>query len=140
MVKVDEVLSHFEPLNYVVLATVEDNKPKLRPVTVIRYKKSFYFATGADANKVKQLDTNPRVEFILQWKEKLNNGYIRIEGLANKEKTRETVRELYNNFDYFNKLWKTPDDPNLVVYKIEPLMYDYMKPGEWASIRIKSEE
>ena len=74
MVKVNEVLSHFESLNHVVLATVEDNKPKLRPVTVIRYKENFYFATGADANKVKQLDTNPRVEFILQWKEKLNNG------------------------------------------------------------------
>jgi uncharacterized pyridoxamine 5'-phosphate oxidase family protein len=120
MVTVDEILSHFKPLNYVVLATVEDNKPKLRPVTIIRNNGSFYFATGADSNKVKQLNTNPSIEFILQLKDNHNNGYIRIEGLANKEKTCETIIELYNKFEYLNKLWKAPDDPTLVVYKLDP--------------------
>ncbi len=137
MVKLEEVLSHFKPLNHVVIATVDGDKPRLRPMTFVHNKDVFYFATGSDAEKVKQLNTNPEVEIILQWKEEPNNGYIRISGRAIKEASIEVITELYKTYDYFNKLWESPKDPTLVVYRVEPRVYDYMKPGEWASVRFE---
>ena len=138
MVSLDEVLSHFKPLNHVVLATIDGEKPKLRPVTMVRHRDCFYFATGVTSNKVRQLMGNPEVEFIIQWKEEPNNGYIRVEGKAVREKASKTVAELYDEFEYFSKLWSGPDDPDLLVYRIEPKIYDYMKPGEWASVQVEA--
>ena len=131
-----EVIDKFGTLSHVVVATVEGTSPRLRPMTLVRHGESFYFATGSDAKKARQLEANPGVEIILQWKEEPNNGYIRLDGEAVVEKDAETIAELYNRFEYFSKLWKGPDDPTLVVYRIEARSYDYMKPGEWASVKI----
>jgi general stress protein 26 len=134
-----EIIEKFGALSHVVVATVEDTSPRLRPMTLVRHGASFYFATGSDAEKVKQLASNPGVEIILQWKEGANNGYIRLDGEAVAETDAETVSALYNRFEYFSKLWKAPDDPTLVVYRVEARGYDYMKPGEWASVKIDAE-
>jgi general stress protein 26 len=136
MVSLREVIEKFGTLSHVVLATVEGTKPRLRPMTLVRHGASFFFATGSEANKVKQLESNPQVEIILQWKEEPNNGYIRLDGKAVRETNKETVADLYERFEYLSKLWKGPDDPTLVVYRMEARNYDYMKPGEWASIKI----
>ena len=136
MVSLREVIDKFGIMSHVVLATVEGTKPRLRPMTLVRRGASFFFATGSEANKVKQLESNPQVEIILQWKEEPNNGYIRLDGKAVRETNKETVADLYERFEYLSKLWKGPDDPTLVVYRVEARNYDYMKPGEWASIKI----
>ena len=136
MVSLREVIDKFGTLSHVVLATVEGTKPRLRPMTLVRHGASFFFATGSESNKVKQLESNPQVEIILQWKEEPNNGYIRLDGKAVRETNKETVADLYERFEYLSKLWKGPDDPTLVVYRVEARNYDYMKPGEWASIKI----
>ncbi len=136
MVSLREVIDKFGTLSHVVLATVEGTKPRLRPITLVRHGASFFFATGSEANKVKQLESNPQVEIILQWKEEPNNGYIRLDGKAVRETNKETVADLYERFEYLSKLWKGPDDTTLVVYRMEARNYDYMKPGEWASIKI----
>ena len=136
MVSLREVIDKFGTLSHVVLATVEGTKPRLRPITLVRHGASYFFATGSEANKVKQLESNPQVEIILQWKEEPNNGYIRLDGKAVRETNKETVADLYERFEYLSKLWRGPDDPTIVVYRVEARNYDYMKPGEWASIKI----
>ena len=133
-----EVIDKFGTLSHVVIATVEGTSPRLRPITLVRHGASFFFATGSDAEKVKQLESNPQVEIILQWKEEPNNGYIRLDGEAVKETDAETISVLYHRIEYFSKLWKGPDDPTLVVYRVEARGYDYMKPGEWASVKIEA--
>ena len=138
MVTLEDVLHQFSDLSHVVLATVEGNIPRLRPITLVRHGDSFYFATGVEANKVKQLESNPMVEILLQWKEEPNNGYIRFDGKAVNETSIETVTELFDKFDYFSKLWKSPDDPALVVYRVKARQYDYMKPGEFVSMYINA--
>jgi hypothetical protein len=85
------------------------------------------------------LNPTPRLRSYSSGRRGGNNGYIRLDGEAVTEKDMETVIALYNRFDYFNKLWKAPDDPTLVVYRVEARGYDYMKPGEWASIKIDAE-
>ncbi len=36
------------------------------------------------------------------------------------------------------KLWTEPGDPSLTAVRLVPLVYDYMKTGEWDSIRISA--
>ena len=115
MISLREVIDKFGTLSHVFLATIERTRPRLRPMPLARHGASFFFATGSDAEKVKQLESTPEVEIILQWKEEPNNGYIRLDGKAVKETNKETVTELYERFDYFSKLWKGPDDLTLVV-------------------------
>jgi general stress protein 26 len=133
-----EVMSQFKEQNQVVLGTIDKNTPKIRPVTLVKHNEKFYFATGTLSEKVKQIQTNPNVEILLQWKEPPNNGYIRISGKSIKETNIHTILELYDRFEFFSKLWKGPDDPNLIVYRINVEYYDYMKPGEWEPIKVKT--
>ncbi len=137
MVTIQKILSHYKDLNYVVMATVDETKPKLRPITLVKMDESFFFATGADSNKVKQLEMNSEVEILLQWKEVKNNGYIRLEGTVVIEKSLERITNLFNRFEYLNKLWRGAHDPALVVYRVEPKVFDYMKAGAWESVQLE---
>ncbi len=137
MLMLDEVLRHFKPLNQVVLASVEKDQPRLRPVTLVYSENRFFFATQSSDNKVEQLTHNSKIELILQWQEPPNNGYIRLEGLAVKLEDEKLVSELYKSNDFMGKLWSSPVDPDLTVYEITPNVYDYLKPGEWSTHKLK---
>ena len=137
MVSVDEVKGHFGELCHVVLATQEGEHPRLRPVTLMHYNERLYFATNPASNKAKQLESNPNVEILYQWKEEPNNGYIRISGKVHKVSDIDLVSNLFYTYDFFKKLWSGPDDPSLIIYQIHVDYYDLMKPGEWVSVKIQ---
>jgi general stress protein 26 len=124
-------------MNHVVLATTEDDQPRLRPITLVMHKEAFYFATQTSDNKVKQLNRNPKVELILQWSEQPNNGYIRVEGAVSKITLKPLITELFNTYDFMEKLWTGPDDPNLTIYEVKPKVYDYLPTGAWSTQRIE---
>jgi general stress protein 26 len=108
-----------------------------RPITLVFFRDRFFFATQSSDNKVKQLSENPKIELILQLKEPPNNGYIRVEGKAAKLLDHSLISQLYDTYDFMEKLWSGPSDPNLTVYEVKPSIYDYLKPGEWSSNEIK---
>ena len=138
MIPVEEVTEQFQDLNHVVLATIEVTSPRLRPITLMKFKDSFFFATNPTSNKSKHIESNPIVELLLQWKEESNNGYIRVSGKAIKVNDESIVQGLWDYYDYMRKLWSGPVDPSLVIYRIQVQYYDYMKPGEWESIKIET--
>ena len=132
-----EVLRHFKPENHVVLASVEKDQPRLRPVTLMYHGDRFFFATQSSDNKVAQLTQNPKIELILQWQEPPNNGYVRVEGSTVKLEDEKLVSELYESYDFMGKLWSGSDDPNLTVYKVKPVVFDYLVPGEWSTRKLR---
>jgi uncharacterized pyridoxamine 5'-phosphate oxidase family protein len=137
MVTVEEVLGYFKPVNHIILATIDEDQPRLRPITLVHYKKRFFFATQTKDNKVKQLKKNPKIELILLWEEPPNNGYIRVEGTVEKTHDPKLIAELYHEYDFLEKLWNSPVDPNLIVYEVNPMMLDYLKPGEWNTLKLR---
>ena len=137
MISIEEVLRHFRAWNHIVLASVEEDQPRLRPITLMFFNDRFFFATQSSDNKVKQLSENPKIELILQLKEPPDNGYVRVEGKAEKQLDQTLVSQLYEVYDFMEKLWSGPSDPNLTVYEVKPSMYDYLKPGEWSSHMLK---
>ena len=137
MMGLDEILGHFKATNHVVLASVERDQPRLRPITLVNHGDRFFFATRTSDNKVQQLSENPKIELILMWQESPNNGYIRVEGKAVKLQETGLIQELYAGNDFMGKLWSGPEDPNLTIYEVKPSVYDYLRPGEWSTLRLK---
>ncbi len=137
MIGLDEILRHFEATNHVVLASVEKDQPHLRPVTLIHHGDAFFFATQTSDNKVKQLSENPKIELILMWQEPPNNGYIRVEGIVAKLVDHGLIAQLYETYDFMGKLWSGPSDPNLTIYEVKPAVFDYLKPGEWSTLKLE---
>jgi len=78
----EEVLNHFKDYQIVYLATAEENQPRVRPVTLLYLDKKFWITTGTDNAKVKQIRTNPQMEFCLLIDEQKKQGYIRDSGMA----------------------------------------------------------
>jgi general stress protein 26 len=137
MSKLQEILNHFDSVNHVVLASAEGDQPRLRPITLINQGDRFFFATQSSDSKVKQLLDNPKIELILQWREPPNNGYVRLEGTTEKLVDENLVSKLYFESGFIEKLWSSPNDSNLTIFEVLPTMYDYLRPGEWSTVKLK---
>ena len=132
----EEILGLFGVVNQVTLATVDHDKPRLRPMTVVRWGKAFYFATRTDSKKVSQLTSNHNIEFILPLRDEKGNGYVRVECLAEFVEEENIRSSIFDEFEFVRKLWTEHNDPNLTIVRLIPLVYDYMRPGEWNSILV----
>jgi uncharacterized pyridoxamine 5'-phosphate oxidase family protein len=137
----ENLFNFFTFLNRIFLATVEDDQPRLRPVTLIIHEKRFFVTTGTDDNKVSQILENPKVEFLyLIHDEEGNTGYIRGECTAKIIHDLQIKRELFEKVPHVNKLWKSPQDEKLTIFELIPKMYEFMKPGEFHATKIQLEK
>ncbi len=132
-----EVWENFHLLNRIILATVEGDQPRLRPVTLIQLDGRLMVTTGAQSNKTRQILENPKVEFLLLIPDdEGNTGYIRGKCVASLV-VEPSIREiLYEKVSHVSQLWESPDDEDLTVIEFVPVEYDYMRPGDFFSILI----
>jgi uncharacterized pyridoxamine 5'-phosphate oxidase family protein len=132
-----EVWEHFHFLNRIILATVEGDQPRLRPVTLIQLDKRLMVTTGTQSNKTRQILENPKVEFLLLIpNDEGNTGYIRGKCIASSVEERSIREILFEKVSHVSQLWESPDDENLTVIEFVPIEYDYMKPGDFFSTLI----
>ena len=128
-----EVLERFHFLNRVILATSEEDQPRLRPVTLIHLDGRFLITTGTKAKKVDHILKNPKVEFLLLLPEEGNTGYVRGRCVASILNDKEIKRVLYEKVPHVSQLWEGPEDGDLTIIELEPVEYDYMRPGDFSS-------
>ena len=132
-----EVLEKFQFLNRIILATVEGDQPRLRPVTLINLDGRLLVTTGTQSDKIKQILDNPKVEFLLLIPDdKGNTGYIRGKCIAVLVEERSIKTILFEKVPHVSQLWKNIDDDKLTVIELIPAEYDYMKPGVFLSTLI----
>jgi uncharacterized pyridoxamine 5'-phosphate oxidase family protein len=132
-----EVWKYFHFLNRIVLATVESDQPRLRPVTLIHLDGQLMVTTGTQSNKTKQIMENPKVEFLLLIPDDAGNtGYIRGKCVADLVEEHSIRESVFEKVPHVSQLWKSPDDDNLTVIKFVPVEFDYMKPGDFLSTLI----
>jgi general stress protein 26 len=114
----DEIWDFFSEYQGIYLATAEDKRPYVRPVTLAYMDSRFWVFTGTDDAKVRQIRSNPRIEFCLNLKKGDHSGYVRASGKADIVLDKET-RMKYT----------------LLEIKIEEV--EYLKPGELTAPRYK---
>ena len=134
-----EIWNCFSQQQHVFLATSEGNQPRVRPVTLIQFRKHLYVATGSDDAKVKQIEKNPKVEFCLIVEKGNQKGTLRAECISGIVGDRRIKANIFNEISFIKEFFKTPEDPKYALLKFKPLSFEYMKPGELQAVKAKPE-
>jgi general stress protein 26 len=133
----EEAWSHFEDFQYVFLATVESNQPRVRPVTLIYFDDKFWFMTGTKSAKVRQIRKNSKIEFCLYLQKEGNGCYVRVAGVARIIMDKERKSKIAEHCDFFSKYWKSVDDPDYTLIEMLPIEIEYLNPGEFLARKFK---
>jgi general stress protein 26 len=130
------IWSHFKDFQHVCLATVEDNQPRVRPVTLVHFDGKFWITTDTKSAKTNQIRLNQRVEFCLLFKEGDMDCCIRVSGLAKIIKDRATRAKIAKHCAFFSEHWKSVDDPNYTLLEICPTQVTYVSPKKTLCMKI----
>jgi len=110
------------------LATVDGDQPRVRPVSPVRVEGfTVYVANLRRYNKTREIALNSKVELCY-----LDEGHdqVRITGRAVVLTDRVLLAEIWAANPLLRKYLGTSDNPDLVVYRIDPARVRFMR--EWA--------
>lgn len=113
--RVKDVLDNFEDFQHVFLATVDEDEPRVRPVTLIPFEDRFWITTDTGSRKVEQIKSNSNVEcsFIYE-----GDRCLRIRGRVRIVKDREIRVKIAEHCDFFSDHWNDIDDPEFTLLEV----------------------
>jgi general stress protein 26 len=110
------------------LASMEGDQPRVRPVSPVRTDEfTVYVANLRHYGKTAEIAANPKVELCYLDKD---HNQVRITGAAEALENRAMLEEIWEANPLLRKYLGSLDNPELIVYRIEPRRVRYMK--EWA--------
>ncbi|HEY3897138.1 MAG TPA: pyridoxamine 5'-phosphate oxidase family protein [Chthoniobacter sp.] len=111
------------------LATVDGDQPRVRPVSPVRVDDDFtiYVASLRRYGKTHEIAANPKVE--LNYLDD-DHDQVRITGVAEIVTDLEILRPIWEHNALLRRYLGTPDNPELIVYRIRPTYVRFMR--EWA--------
>jgi general stress protein 26 len=110
------------------LASMDGDQPRLRPVSPVRTEGfTVYVANLRRYHKTAEIADNPKVELCYLDDE---HNQVRITGIAQLVDDRPTLEEIWNANPLLRQYLGSLDNPELIVYRIEPHHVRYMR--EWA--------
>lgn len=102
-----------------VLATVKGKKPHTRYMTFFHDGFTLYTATSRKTQKVDELEANPHAHILLGYEgEGVGDVYLEIEGRMAAHDDAEIIDKVWN--DHLSGWFSGPDDPNLLILRINP--------------------
>jgi general stress protein 26 len=110
------------------LATVDGDQPRLRPVSPVKTDGfTIYVANLRSYHKTAEIAANPKVELCY-----VDSGHnqVRITGTASVVTDRRLLEEIWNANPLLRQYLGSLDNPELIIYRIEPHRVRYMQ--EWA--------
>jgi general stress protein 26 len=112
-----------------MLASVDENgQPRVRPVSPVRVDGfTIYVANLRSYHKTREIAANPKVELCYLDE---THDQVRITGLAKTLTDREVLDEIWSTNPLLRRYLGTPDNPELIVYQIQPQEVRFMR--EWA--------
>src|SRR5258708_30711064 len=110
------------------LASIDRDQPRVRPVSPVKTDGfTVYVANLRSYHKTGEIESNPKVElFYLDD----HHDQVRIAGVAHVVTDRPLLQEIWDGNPLLRKYLGSLDNPELIVYRIEPTRVRYMK--EWA--------
>jgi general stress protein 26 len=110
------------------LASIDGDQPRLRPVSPVKSDGFTVFVANLRAyHKTQEIAANPKVELCY-----LDDGHnqVRITGIASVVTDRAVLEEIWNANPLLRQYLGSLDNPELIVYRIDPTRVRYMQ--EWA--------
>lgn len=115
-------------VRFPMLATMDGTQPRLRPVSPVRTDGfTIYVANLKSYGKTAEIEANPNVELCYLDED---HNQVRITGKAEVVKDRALLEEIWASNRLLQHYLGSVDNPQLIVYKINPLRVRYML--EWA--------
>ena len=111
-----------------MLATMDGDQPRLRPVSPVRVDGfTIYVANLRRYGKTHEIAANPRVELCY-----LDDAHdqVRITGIAEVLTDAATLEGIWAANPLLRRYLGTPDNPELIIYRIRPERVRFMR--EWA--------
>jgi len=110
------------------LATVDGDQPRVRPVSPVRTDGfTIYVASMRSSGKTGEIDRNRKVELCYLTQD---HDQVRITGVARLITDPELRRQIWDANPLLRTYLKTIDNPEFMLYCIEPRHVRYMR--EWA--------
>lgn len=111
-----------------VLATVEGDQPRVRPVSPVRTDGfTVYVANLRRYGKTAEIAANPKVELCYTDEE---HNQVRITAEAEVVTEAGILGEIWDGNPLLRAYLRTPENPELIVYRMKALRVRYMR--EWA--------
>ena len=110
------------------LATIDGAQPRVRPVSPVRVDGfTIYVANLRRYGKTREIAANPNVELCY-----LDDRHdqVRITGVAEIVTEAGVLAEIWESNPLLRKYLGTPDNPELIIYRIRPVRVRFMR--EWA--------
>lgn len=108
------------------LATIEGNKPRVRPWGfMLEQDGKLWFCTANTKNVFQQLQENPAIEFCSTSKEMVT---VRVSGQVKFSKDLAMKERILENSGMVKSIYKTPDNPVFEVFYLEHgkvMMFDF---------------
>jgi len=132
-----KIWSYFKNMQTVFLATLDDDQPRVRPVTMLHFNEKLWVGTSAGDAKTKQVKRNNRVEFCLYIEEaEQKQGYIR--GVCTVDIVEDVVlkKQLADQMPYFKYFWKGYDDPKYTLLRFNMREIEFLRPGSFKVAKV----
>jgi len=113
----------------VPLATMGEDGPRVRPVTVLMHEDTPYVLTGARDAKMLNLRADPRFEFYVMVEEGESSGYVRFMGRVMIVEDLDLRKEVGDASGYAWDYFNGPDDPNYALLEMSIRRAEVMRPG-----------
>ena len=121
-------LATLKRARFPMLATVEGDQPRLRPVSPVRTDGfTIYVANLRRYGKTAQLAANPRAELCYTDDDQHQ---VRITATAEIVTDPVLLKEIWDSNPLLRAYLRTPDNPELIIYRFVPNLVRYMR--EWA--------
>jgi general stress protein 26 len=121
-------LDVLERCPFPMLATVEGDVPRVRPVSpvwVVGF--TVWVASHRSTGKTAQVRANGRVELCFMTDD---HQQVRIAGRAVEHSDHTARRNVWDRYPLLGRYFKGIDDPDFILYEVRPERVRYMK--EWA--------
>ncbi len=125
----NEIWKLFLPVRQISLATIDGDRPRVRPVELIRIDERFFVATGTGEAKIRQIEKNAFIEFFFLLRGDKGSGYVRASGSARILDDLSIKRRILEMVPAFSHYFKSADDPNYALIELLPDEIEYMPVG-----------
>lgn len=125
----DWALDQMGKTTVVPLATMGEDGPRVRPVTVLMHEGTPYVLTGTRDAKMRALRSDPRFEFYVMVEEGEDAGYVRFFGRVMMVEDLDLRKEVGDASGYAWNYFSGPDDPNYALLEMNIRRAEIMRPG-----------
>ena len=117
--KLEDIKDCFKQQPLMYLSTIDGSQPRVRPMALIYYKETCWCCSVSGRPKIKQMIDNNNIEFAINAHDKEEFSTIRGRGKAVLVDDMETKKELSEAISWFSGYWKSYDDPEFTLFRLD---------------------